>query len=286
MSDGFVNKSLWNETYFRDKSETSQSLGVLSENSAPHRSSPKMSLAKYRLPTLIKGTADKNNVSSLDPTDRFLTDGPRVMAEIAERNIFPNSLGLDLDLARHGESVDFDEVENHSSIFDRVRNPLNLQFFNWLGGILLLLSLLFIQYGYLRMDELVHEPRYRPYYDVVCRYLGCSIPEFHNLSMLQPRELVVRTHPIEKDALILDALLRNSGDYRQFFPDLRLRFFDVDGNIVASRVFRGSEYLAGEMRGLSFIPGNTEVRFSLEVVDPGKQALGYQIDVIPYGTPK
>ena len=86
--------------------------------------------------------------------------------------------------------------------------------------------------------------------------------------------------------MVLDALLRNSGEYRQFFPGLRLRFFDLEGNIVASRVFKVKEYLGGEMRGLKFIPANTEVRFSLEIVDPGARALGYQMDVIPYGTPE
>ena len=79
---------------------------------------------------------------------------------------------------------------------------------------------------------------------------------------------------------MVDVLLRNSGDYRQQFPGLRLEFMDVRGNIVARRVFKASEYLGGELRGLRYIPALTEVRLSLEIADPGESALGYQMEVV------
>ena len=59
------------------------------------------------------------------------------------------------------------------------------------------------------------------------------------------------------------------------------RFVDVHGEVVASRVFRASEYLGGEMRGLKLMPSETEVRLSLEIIDPGIDALGYQMEVVP-----
>ena len=76
-------------------------------------------------------------------------------------------------------------------------------------------------------------------------------------------------------------LLRNSSEFRQLFPGLRLRFYDIRGQVVASRVFPVKEYLGGELRGLRHIPGETEVRLSLEIIDPGTQAVGYEMDVFP-----
>jgi hypothetical protein len=64
------------------------------------------------------------------------------------------------------------------------------------------------------------------------------------------------------------------------FPGLRLQFFDVRGTIVAERVFQVKEYLGGELRGLRFIPAKTEVRISIELVDPGKSAVGYEMSVV------
>ena len=62
---------------------------------------------------------------------------------------------------------------------------------------------------------------------------------------------------------------------------MRLRFYDIRGQVVASRVFRVKEYLGGELRGLRFIPAETEVRISLDIVDPGIDAVGYELDVVP-----
>ena len=41
-----------------------------------------------------------------------------------------------------------------------------------------------------------------------------------------------------------------------------------------------SEYLGGEIRGLKWMPAETEVRLSLEVIDPGNEAFRYQLEVV------
>jgi hypothetical protein len=105
------------------------------------------------------------------------------------------------------------------------------------------------------------------------------VPEYSNSNELQTRELIIRTHPDEAEALIADVLLLNAANYRQVFPSLRLRFFDLNGDVVAGRTFQVRDYLGGELRGLRYIPAKTEVRLSLELIDPGGRALGYEMDV-------
>jgi hypothetical protein len=46
---------------------------------------------------------------------------------------------------------------------------------------------------------------------------------------------------------------------------------------VAQRTFKPADYLSGELTGLKYFPAFTEVRLSLEIVDPGKAALGYSL---------
>ena len=99
------------------------------------------------------------------------------------------------------------EVDESTLNFEQMSNLLTLQSLKSLSGILALLILLFLQYAYLRMEQFALEADYRPYYESTCRYLGCAVPEFRDLSRLQPRELVVRTHPTVEKALIADALL-------------------------------------------------------------------------------
>ncbi len=151
----------------------------------------------------------------------------------------------------------------------------------WFVASLAMLGIGLLQYVFYNMDSFSQHERYRPWYITTCRYLGCELPEYDKIELLKTRELIVRTHPSETDALTVDVLLSNNGDFRQLFPGLRLTFFDLDGEKTASRVFTVKEYLGGELRGLRFIPARTEVRLSLELVDPGNEALGYEMQVVP-----
>ena len=61
---------------------------------------------------------------------------------------------------------------------------------------------------------------------------------------------------------------------------MNLQSYDVHDEVVASRILKVSEYLGGEMRGLKWMPAETEVRLSLEVIDPGNDAFRYQLEVV------
>jgi hypothetical protein len=98
-----------------------------------------------------------------------------------------------------------------------------------------------------------------------------------NLSQISTRKLIVRSHPAIRNALIIDAIILNSAAFAQPFPKLELKFTDLDFKTVASRRFEANEYLGGELTGSKFIPARTEVRVSLEIVDPGNLAVSYEL---------
>ena len=77
--------------------------------------------------------------------------------------------------------------------------------------------------------------------------------------------------------LFVDALLRNAAPFRQRFPALELRSSNMQQELVANRLFHPHEYLSGELRGIKYIPARTEVRLSLAIVDPGAEAMGYNL---------
>jgi len=52
--------------------------------------------------------------------------------------------------------------------------------------------------------------------------------------------------------------------------------------VLAARVFTPLEYLGGELTRVRYIPASTEVRLSLEVVDPGTDAVGYSLAVLEH----
>lgn len=150
----------------------------------------------------------------------------------------------------------------------------------WWFAASLMLLLGGAQYLWFERDRLALDPRYRDDWLAVCRYLPCDLPPYREPEALSINGLIVRTHSEAEDALRVDALLANEARYRQAFPLLRLRFSDLDDVLVASRVFSPDEYLAGEMSGIRMIPGNTEVRVTFEIVDPGREAVSYRLDIL------
>ena len=143
-------------------------------------------------------------------------------------------------------------------------------------------SILTLQFVWLNRDLLSQDVLLRKYYLPACQLLNCTFADFSDIDGLSATDLVVRSHPQVDRSLIVDAIVTNSSSYRQRFPNLQLKFTDVNGRVLAARVFTPLEYLGGELTGVRYIPASTEVRLSLEVVDPGTDAVGYSLAVLEH----
>lgn len=149
--------------------------------------------------------------------------------------------------------------------------------FGW--GLLNLLAVggLLAQYAAYNFDELARQDRYRPWFEQLCPNIGCTLPSKVDISQIRSSNLVVRSHPEFSGALIVDAILYNRASFAQPFPLLEMRFADLGGQLVASRRFKPSEYLAGELAGQSEMPPQTPIHISLDILDPGTRAVNYSL---------
>lgn len=151
----------------------------------------------------------------------------------------------------------------------------------WGSLSVLMLLVLVGQYAFFHFDTLSRAPQWRPLYAQACQYLGCELPLRSDITTLRGANLIVRSAPDYRNALRVDALLYNDGQWPQPFPVLDLSFNNLSGNVVASRRFLPSEYLHGQSAGLDTMPVNTPIHVSLEIVDPGDQAVGYNLRLLP-----
>ena len=149
----------------------------------------------------------------------------------------------------------------------------------WAVCSLFLIMSLLLQFGWFNRNELSQRLELRDVYLQLCERVPCQLADFVDGSALAISDLVVRTHPTVDRSLIVDAILRNSAPYKQKFPNLALQFSDISGRTIAAREFVPREYLGGELIGRSYIPAATEVRLSLEIVDPGDRAVGHALSV-------
>ncbi|WP_296272365.1 DUF3426 domain-containing protein [Pseudomonas sp. UBA6323] len=149
--------------------------------------------------------------------------------------------------------------------------------FGW--GLLNLLAAggLLAQYAAYNFDELARQDRYRPWFEQLCPSIGCTLPSKVDIGQIRSSNLVVRSHPEFSGALIVDAILYNRAPFAQPFPLLEMRFADLGGQLVASRRFKPSEYLAGELAGQSEMPPQTPIHISLDILDPGTRAVNYSL---------
>ncbi|OUM05609.1 hypothetical protein BW686_19820 [Pseudomonas syringae] len=174
------------------------------------------------------------------------------------------------------------------TLLDLTDDPLQLDWqrpkprwgrrFAW--GLLIMLALAGLagQYVWYHFDQLARQDQYRPWFQQICPQIGCKVPSKVDISQLKSSNLVVRSHPEFQGALVVDAIIYNRASFSQPFPLLELRFSDTGGQLIASRRFKPSEYLSGEMAGKEEMPPQTPIHIALDILDPGAKAVNYSLN--------
>ncbi len=147
----------------------------------------------------------------------------------------------------------------------------------WSNLVIIMSVLLFVQIAYFKFDYFSRVEPYRTAYLFVCPVLGCEVPSLVDTSQILATNLIVRNHPTIGSALMVDAILINNAPFEQPFPDLVLSFSKLDETPVASRRFTPKEYLGGELAGMRYIPERQPVHITLEIADPGPDAVNYTL---------
>jgi hypothetical protein len=94
-------------------------------------------------------------------------------------------------------------------------------------------------------------------------------------TLLNTRNLAVRSDPQQAGLLRVQAVIVNEADFPQPFPVLDLRFTTLRGVLVAGRRYQPAEYLSGDAAGMTLIPARTPVQVELGIEDPGPEAVNY-----------
>ncbi len=150
----------------------------------------------------------------------------------------------------------------------------------WALGLLAGVVLLVGQYLYFNFPVLARGEQ-RPLMAQLCGLVGCTLPPQHDLAAIRTSSLIVRSHPTQRGALAVDAILTNTASFRQPYPNLLLQFTDINGEAVAGGIFSADDYLGGELAGDAQMPIQQQIHIELVIADPGQRAQNYQLSVVP-----
>lgn len=148
----------------------------------------------------------------------------------------------------------------------------------WTLACMLMAMILALQIVYFKRNQLLTMPSWQPVIESMCQMFHCRIQLPHDLSQIRIIGRDVRSHPTINNALAISVTLENTAPFRQAFPDLRLRFSDRQGKILASRRFTPAEYLGKTVRINEGMPSHTPVQGNLLIVDPGRNAVNFEFE--------
>jgi predicted Zn finger-like uncharacterized protein len=182
------------------------------------------------------------------------------------------------DFDARTEFVERRQVSLHEAMYGSERRSLfTLGPLGWLIGILLLAAVGIAQAVYYQRYQLIENPRYQQQVINLCQLLPCAETAFSSLEQIRLLERNVFTHPVASNALMVTGSFVNQAPFAQKPPDLLISLFDIQGKLIANRLFTPPEYLL-ENKNRGVVKPQLPVQFRLEIVDPGTDALTYEFE--------
>lgn len=156
------------------------------------------------------------------------------------------------------------------------RQPEKKRRWPWITACTLLLLALGGQLAWAKRDALISDDTVGPLLRQACATLGCQLPLVQDTSRLSMVARDVQTHPSVPGALLITANLRNDAPFAQPYPTVSITLSDANGNKLAMRRLRPSEYLGDAAILQKGIPPNGSAALMLEVEDPGGKAVAFE----------
>lgn len=150
----------------------------------------------------------------------------------------------------------------------------------WSVAALLALVALAAQIAHHFRAELVRNAIAGPYVQQAYELVGMNVVPNWDVRQYAILDWVATAEPNARGqgSLKITARIQNRGPHAQPYPSVQLRLKDRWEAAVGSRIFAPAEYLAAEQTRTLMAAGET-VRAQLEVVDPGPDAYGFELDV-------
>lgn len=142
------------------------------------------------------------------------------------------------------------------------------------GAIGLLSLMLIAQMAWTFRVEILQSP-IGSAWRATCARLDCAMPVLSAPKLLQASDILVRSHPHIRGALVATMQIENTANFRQPFPDVMLTLSDRFDRVLARKTFPPQSYRHGELAGRQFIESGQPILVALNFTDPDEAAISY-----------
>ena len=125
-------------------------------------------------------------------------------------------------------------------------------------------------------EVLIRYPQAEPILKQLCVLVGCRLPQRRDPTAIRVVSRDVRIHPDYQGALSITATLINTASYRQEFPHLQFTLFNVNGQIIASRIFKPQEYLNRVLSSTERLRPRRPLQIAIELMSPEQAAVSFE----------
>ena len=106
---------------------------------------------------------------------------------------------------------------------------------------------------------------------------------FSDVARIELLSRELRTHPARPGVLRLTATIINRASRPQPYPEIVVTLMDAGGRVLKRQRFAAGDYLPGTASLRQGMTPNAYLPFTLEMLDPGGDAVGFELDFV---TPK
>ncbi len=228
-------------------------------------------------PSSSKTAAPKKRSKLEDDINEFFADSDTI-----------SHTGSGTTSLRPASASGFEKSKKNSKSLDQLQiddEPLSLSHQDetetkpWIGKAIsmLLLAMLvgFIGYVAIQFDELSLDPKWRPKLAVVCQFAPCTLAPTHSVKYLKVTSLT--TTAKDKNIEINAVIYNTNPNFDMPYPNLVMKFTDLNDNLVAEFDIHPDEYRHGELARLAEFPSNTSAHITFEIPSPGKEGVNYSL---------
>ena len=233
-------------------------------------------------PILVLDESDEDIVLAAPAHEPEAAAEPPPVARPAPRQFEPKSFELPRilipDEMRKGLAEEASVRAINAPVFEELEAEPGPRRWPWAAGVMILMLALVAQVVHAKRDELLQRPAIGPLLAQVYSTIGMSLSSPTDLSAYELRQWGAASDATQAGRLLLRASIVNRADYAQPYPLLRLALQDRFGTTVGVRDIEPGDYLPGSGSGSLLEPGQ-RADAEIRIVDPGKDAVGFEMDV-------